>query len=134
MLVIEIDHIDAEPLQARLAGGADIVGSPAHPAEASVGAAHVSELGGEEHAFPPVRDRPPDQLLVAADAVHVGGVEEVDALLDRPVNGRDRFRIVARAVKFGHAHAAEADRRNLGAVPPQPPFLNHLASSHRWPW
>ena len=39
--------------------------------------AHVTELGRKEHLVTAAADRAADQLLVLADAVHVGGVEEV---------------------------------------------------------
>ncbi len=51
------------------------------------------------------------QALVVADAVHVGGVEEVAAELDRPFQGRERLLVVAPGVELRHAHAAEADLR-----------------------
>ena len=119
MLVIEVDDLDPEPLQARLAGRPHVIRPPAHAPEAAVLAADVAELGGEEHPVAAVGDGPADQLLVAADAVHVGGVEEVDAALDRLVDRRDRFGFVAGAVEFGHAHAAEADRRHFRAAAPR---------------
>ena len=50
------------------------------------------------------------------DAVHVGGVEEGDAAIERVVDGRDRFLLAAAAVELAHAHAAEADGGNFGAV------------------
>src|SRR5438045_1017908 len=36
----------------------------------------------------------------------------------------DRFLIVRRAVEFAHAHAAEADRRDCGAVPAKTPLAD----------
>src|SRR5207253_916720 len=53
------------------------------------------------------------QLLVAADAVHVGGVEHRDAELERAMDGLDRLLVVAAAVEIGHAHAAQTDRGDL---------------------
>ena len=55
-------------------------------------------------------DRAADEHLVVPGAVHVGGVEERDAELERAVDGRDRLVPVARAVALAHAHAAEALR------------------------
>ena len=40
------------------------------------------------------------------------------------VDGCDRFLIVGRSVEFGHAHAAETNRRNRWAVASQPPPCN----------
>src|SRR6476646_12169831 len=64
VLIIEIDRIDPKPLEARLAGGADIFGVAAHPEEFAVRAADVGELGREEHLVAAAADRPADQLLV----------------------------------------------------------------------
>src|SRR4051812_29458645 len=49
VLVTKIDRLDLEPPEARFAGRAYIVRSPAHAAEAAVLASDVAELCGEEH-------------------------------------------------------------------------------------
>jgi hypothetical protein len=41
-----------------------------------------------------------EQFFVAAAAVHVGGIEEVDAELQGAVQGADRFRVLGRAVEL----------------------------------
>ena len=56
-----------------------------------------------------VRDGAPHENLVGVRAVDVGGVQEVDAELERAVDGGDRLVVVAGAVELGHAHAAEAE-------------------------
>ena len=71
--------------------------------------ADVAELGGEHDLVAPAPDRLADELLVRERAVHVGGVEEVDAEVERAVDGRDGLGVVAAAVELGHAHAAEAE-------------------------
>ena len=128
MLVVEIDHLDAEPLQARFAGRADIVGVAADTEELAVRTTHVAELGREEDPFAAVTDRASDQFLILEWAVHVRGVEEIDAALDGMVDGRDRLLVAAGAVEFAHAHTAEADRRDFGAVPAKAPLadLEHV--------
>ena len=80
---------------------------------ALVVAAHDAELGGEHDLVAAVGDGAADQLLVGAAAVHVGGVEKVDAELERAVDGGDRFRLAAAHVEVGHAHAAEPERGDL---------------------
>src|SRR5258708_7578885 len=57
-------------------------------------------------------DPAPEQLLVCVRPVDIGRVKECDAELERAMNGRERFFIVASAVKVGHAHATEPDRGN----------------------
>ena len=71
--------------------------------------AHDAELGREHDAVAPAADRAADQLLVRERPVHVGRVEEGHAELERAVDRRDRFGVVAGAVELGHAHAAEAE-------------------------
>ena len=96
MLIVEVDDLDAEPLEARLACGADIGRIALNAQELAIRSAHVAELRREEHLIAAVADRSPDQLLVLADAVHVGGVEEIHAAVDRMMDGRDQFRSLPR--------------------------------------
>ena len=49
------------------------------------------ELGGDDEAVALALDRLAEQLLVGERPVHLGGVEEGDAEIDRAVDGGDRF-------------------------------------------
>ena len=55
-----------------------------------------AELRRDDHLVAPAPDRAADQLLVGERAVHVGGVEERHAEVERPVDRRDRLVVVAR--------------------------------------
>jgi hypothetical protein len=110
VLIVEVDVIDAEALQRRVARAAHVVGVPVHHAEAAFGPALVPELGREDHLVAPARDGLADEELVGAEAVDVGGVEEVDAELERAVDGGDGLGVVNRPVGPAHAHAAEPQR------------------------
>lgn len=127
VLIVEVDRLDAEPSQARLAGGADVIRAPAHALEGAVLAANVAELGGENHRVAAIADRTPDQLLVTAYPVHVGGVQKRHAEIDRALNGRDRLGFVGLPIEFGHAHATEAQRRYAQPVA-QLSLLKHQLS------
>ena len=109
MLVIEIDHVDAEPLEARLAGGLHV----GRAAVDAVGAARLLRLAelGRQHDLgaPAAGQRLAEQGLVVAPAIHVGAVEEVDAAIERVMDDADRLGIVALAVGAGQRHAAEPD-------------------------
>ena len=74
VLVIEIDHIDAEALQALLAG----LDHEVRPAvgEFAVLAAEIAELGRQHHAGAAALDRLADEFLVVAGAIGVGTVEK----------------------------------------------------------
>ena len=50
MLVVQIDGVDAQPLQTRLAGAAHVVQLAADRHEISAGVADVGELGRQEYA------------------------------------------------------------------------------------
>ena len=58
-------------------------------------------------------ERTRDQHLVVAHSVEIAGVEQVDAIVDRGVDRGDALRLVGGSVHPGHAHASEADRRDL---------------------
>ena len=94
VLVVEVDVVDAEPLQRGVAGGADVLRPAVDADPGAVGAALVAELGGQLDLVAAAGDRLADQLLVGERAVHVGGVEEGDAEVERAVDGRDALRLV----------------------------------------
>ncbi len=109
VLVIQVDGLDAQALQRRLAGLPHVLGPAADPDEIPVGFSHDAELRRHDDPVAPPGDGAADEFLVGADAVDVGGVEQRDAAVERPVNGGDRLVLVPPAVEFRHAHAAETD-------------------------
>jgi hypothetical protein len=112
VLVVEVDHVDAEPLEAALAGLANVVRRAVDAANHRLGRiADDAELGREHHLARRPFDRLPTSSSLVVRPVHVGGVEERAAEIERAVDRRDRLTLVARAVELGHAHAAEADGR-----------------------
>jgi hypothetical protein len=72
----------------------------------------------------PALEGPAHEPFVAADAVHVGGVPEGDAAVDRVVEQVDGLRILARAVELGHPHAAESDGRYFESARAKLTFLH----------
>ena len=77
VLVVQVDHVDAQPAQAGLRAGADVLGAAVD--DHRVATAGQRELGRQLHLVPPSGDRLADQLLVVPVPVDVGGVEEGDA-------------------------------------------------------
>ena len=118
VLVVEVDRVDAEALQRRLAGRADVLRLAADAEELARRSAHVPELRREHDLVAAAGDRLPDEPLVRAPAVHVGRVEEGDSELDRALDRRDRLTLVGGAVELGHPHAAEPERRDLEPLVP----------------
>ena len=105
--------VDAEALQRRVAGGADVIGLAVDAEERPFLAAHVAELRGQHDLVAPAADGAADEQLVRERAVHVRRVDEVDAELERTVDRRDRLALVGRAVELRHPHAAQAFGRDL---------------------
>ena len=122
VLVVKINPLDAQPLQAFVAGLANVFRPAVDGDEAARAVADVSELGGEKDFFPPPANRPAHQLFVPPLAVNVGGIEEIHAELQRAMNHPNGLFIVSRPIEFRHAHAAKADGRNLRPVFAQSSF------------
>ena len=112
VLVIEVDRLDPQSLEARFARRAHVIGLAADPEERAVVTPHQRKFGRQEYLVAAAGDCLADQFLIDERPVHVGCVEEVHSLLQRPMDRRDRFLVVTRAVKFAHPHAAETDRRD----------------------
>ena len=85
--------------------------SSCHGPAAGVG--DEPELGGEHHVVAAALDGPADEFLVDVRAVDLGGVDEVDAEVERAVDGADGFGVVGAGagVAVRHAHCAKADAR-----------------------
>src|ERR1700745_1786701 len=62
----------------------------------------------EEHFVAATADCFADQLFVVADAVGVRGIEKIDAEVKRAEDCSGGVCVVALAVEFAHAHAAES--------------------------
>jgi hypothetical protein len=117
VLVIQIDVVYAETTQAGFAGRAHIVWFPTHTAHLGIrGIAHDAKLGRQHDPVALAFDRLPNQFLVRVRAIHVRGIEKVDAQFQRAMDGCDRFIIVAPAVKLRHSHAAQTEGRYLQAA------------------
>ncbi|MBK5115675.1 MAG: hypothetical protein JJE23_02035 [Thermoleophilia bacterium] len=115
VLVIEIDVVEAEPLQRSVDRAAHILGAAVDRAIPMLVEAHA-ELGRDHDLVATSGERFAEQLLVITPAVHLGGVEEAHTELDRAVERGDRLRLVPLTVEAGHSHAAEADLRYLESV------------------
>jgi hypothetical protein len=108
VLVVEVDVVDSEPLQRSVAGAAHVLRSTVDGAEAVVvGPADDAELRRQDDAVAAAGDRPPDELLVVAQPVHIGGIEERHAEPERPVDRRQRLGLVGGSVDLAHPHATE---------------------------
>ena len=115
MLVEEIDHLDAQPLQRRVAHLADVLG-PAVEARLllRLGVDIEAELCGNHHLIPHRLQRFTDHFLIGEGAIDLGGVEEGNAALYRRADQRDTLVLTERSgIAEVQPHAAEADGRDF---------------------
>ena len=83
------------------------------------GVGDEADLRGEDRAIAVAPgQRAADQLLVAVRAVHVGGVDQRHAEIERLADDCDGGRVIPRCLEvvgMGHAHAAETDDAHFWA-------------------
>src|SRR5450759_87991 len=107
VLLIQIDVIRAEPLEARLESLLHVFGARPPTLSGHV----VAELGGNDHvgAMPFSDKEPADQFLAPAVSVHVGGIEEVDPRVQRRVDDILGARLVDAHAEIVAAQAHDRD-------------------------
>src|SRR3954452_6673123 len=71
VLIIEIDRIDAEPLERRVAGAAPVLGAPVDAEKLAVFGSHVSEFRGEADFAASIANGAANEPLVGEGAVDV---------------------------------------------------------------
>ena len=114
MLVIKVDRLNPQPAQACFARAADVVGPAVHAPRARVGGiANDSEFRGQHDLVALALNRAAHKFLVLERPVNIGRVKKRDAEFERPMNGRDRFVVIASGIELRHAHAAQAESRNF---------------------
>ena len=124
MLVVEVDTLHPEPTQTPIARLADVLGAPADAKKAAIVSTLDREFGGQHNLVAASFEGPADEAFVGPDPVHVGGVPQGDTEVERVMKQVDVRGIVARAVEIGHAHATQADGRNLQFVSTELPLLH----------
>jgi hypothetical protein len=109
VLVVEVDDVDAQPLERAVDGLADVLRTAVVAAGAhAVVVELVAELGGQHDLVAALGQHAGEQPLVGQGAVDVGGVEEGDAQVEGAVQRGGRLGVVEGAVPGAHAHAAQA--------------------------
>ena len=129
VLVVEVDVVDTEARERGVAGPAHVGGAAVDRARRRVAIEADAELGRQEDLVAAPGDRRSDEALIGVRPVHVGGVEEVAAEVERAGDRGARLAIVALAVERRHAHAAESERGNGGTVGPERARLHAICSS-----
>ena len=114
MLVIEVDHIGLQPPQAGLAGGHHMFGPPiGHARAAPVG---VAEFGGDDDLVASSLKGAREQALIVPPAIFVGGVEKIDAHIQRLVDQAHALFVIRRTVGAGGGGAAKTQREDAEAA------------------
>ena len=123
--VVEVDGVDAEPTQRAVARIADVLGPPVPSVTVRRPVLEDETALRREHdPLAPSRERAADERLVCERAVHVGGVEVLDAEIDRPVDEARRARgLVDRGIAIGpgQPHAAEPHGEDRATRREEPP-------------
>src|SRR5262249_28310266 len=107
VLIVQIDHLDTEALQTRLAGTDHVLRPPV--GYFAPAATEIAEFGRHEDLRAAPRDGLADKHFIVPEAIHVGGVEQRHPAVDRITNELHPSPVVAGAVYVGQRHAAEAD-------------------------
>ena len=76
-----------------------------------------AELGDDDRVPAPPAERLPERALGGTHPVPLGGVEAVDAEVERAAHGADELRLLDLPVAAADLPAAEADRRDLESRP-----------------
>src|SRR6266545_40286 len=127
--IVEVDVVDAEPLERCLARPPDMCRAAVYASVAWFIGANEAEFRGQYDILAAARDRPADELLVGEGTIHIGGIEEVHSELQRAMDRLDRLDLVGLSVDFRHAHAAQADLGDFRTLPPQPACLHESWTS-----
>jgi len=106
----------AEPLETGVAGRVHVLWCSSDADEYTIRAAYVAELSGQYDFLAARLQDLSEQALIGAGAVHVGGVEKIDADVERCVEHAEIGGFIGRPVEVRHAHAAETDGGDFEAL------------------
>jgi hypothetical protein len=128
MLVVQVDHVDTQPLKRRVARRAYVLWPTVDPDPGAIRVALVAELGGYNDLIPSSGNRGADEQLVGERTVHVGGVQQRDPEVQRLVDGVDCLALITSPVEVAHAHAAQSHGTDDQALPQRASLHIHSRS------
>src|SRR5690606_4126688 len=80
VLIIKVDRLDPEPAKTVIARLAHIIRRAVYPSRTGIGRiSNDAELGGDHDAVAATANGFADEFFIRIGAVHVGGVEKIDA-------------------------------------------------------
>jgi hypothetical protein len=109
----DIEALDAEVLQALLAGLTQIARIATATDGLRAASARTAALGMDDDIMPAATDRFADETVIVALTVARRCVEKIDPEIKGAPDRRDRLVVVGRAIHARHAVAAETDDRYL---------------------
>jgi hypothetical protein len=109
VLVVEVDVVGVETLQARFATRPHVFGTSVDAVPTASLVAHDAKFGGDDGLLANAGKRFAQQFLVGIRPVHIRAIEEIDAQGQRAVENRDGGRVIRRAIELRHAHTAKPD-------------------------
>src|SRR5262249_53566509 len=104
--LVQVDVVGTEPPQARVAGLADVLARGALGVRSR--ADGHSALGGDDELRAPTPHRLAADRLRHGAGVGVGGVEEVAASVEEPIDDAQRLGLVTAPAGHAEGHGAEA--------------------------
>ena len=107
VVVVQVDHIDLQAVEAFFHAVVHIVAISAGPKAIGVGCRRNAELGRHKYLGPAAAKQLGNEFLVLALAVDVRRVDHPHADVDRIMEGGERFRPIRGAVDAGQGHRAE---------------------------
>ena len=116
MQIEQVDGLHAQTRQRCYARLADVGGGIVDAARIAARLARQAALGGDQGLAAMAGQETAQQLLVVAEAVGVGRVEQGHARRQGRFQRGQRLRLVRGAIKFRHAHAAQAQCRAAQAT------------------
>src|SRR5690606_6384760 len=93
VLIVKVDVVDTETTQAGVASRTDVLRAAADSTFHGIAAAHDAELGRDDRLVSPIAECPPEEFFVGMWAVHVGGIEKIDAEFEGAMNRCNRFTV-----------------------------------------
>ena len=115
MLVEQIDVIGLHTFQAAIHSGPNMgrLTVDAAIVHARIGVDVPTKLGGDLHLIAERQESLAHHLLVRKWTIGLGGIEEVDAALDRLADEADHLRPILKFAGFAIAHAAQRESRHF---------------------
>jgi hypothetical protein len=107
VLIVEVNHIDAESLERGIAGRRDAFRATVQP-HTTLWITGYAEFCCNHYLIPTPSQYFSQQALIGVRTVHVRGIPEIDAQFQGAIQGSEILLFVGGSVEISHTHAAQA--------------------------